>query len=58
MSFDEILNLDSSSLEEDTFIKEISSEIDYEKLREEFEELDKQRARDWSELSNKIVGSE
>lgn len=58
MTFDEILNSDPSTWEEDTLIKEISSEIDYPRLHEEFEELDRQRAREWTELANKVVGCE
>lgn len=58
MTFDEILNSDSSTWEEDALIKEISSEIDYPGLHEEFEELDRQRVREWTELANKVVGCE
>lgn len=58
MTFDEILNSDSSTWEEDDLIKQISSEIDYQRLHEEFKELDRQRAKEWSELANKVVGCE
>lgn len=57
-TFDELINADMSTWPEDTFVKAICDQIDYEKLHEELDQLSLERAKTWSELANKVVGAE
>ena len=57
-TFDEILASNPDNWEEDTLSLEIAQEISSAEIVEEFEEMDRQRATDWSDLAHQVVGRE
>lgn len=57
-TFDEILASNPDTWAEDTLSMEVAKELASQGIVEELDELDRQRATDWSDLAHQVVGRE